>query len=397
MTSDKMEDIKLTREGERVVWVDWMRVIACFMVMVVHSTEPFYLGGDGSLILTRSDAFWAAFFDCFVRCCVPLFLVASSFLQFPLHYSTGEFFRRRAVRVLIPFAIWSVFYALYWGEPVSNFKDLIFNFNYAAGHIWFVYMIVGIYLIMPLLSPWAEKVGKKELQVYLGIWLFTTLIPLIRAWLGGSPTVVYGPTGIPRQALYPLWGEASWNGYGTFYYISGMIGYLLLGLYFRKFVGDLSWKQTLPIAIPLIAGGFAISFGGFIRRVLSAGSFPIEGPVALAVDWETTWCNDTIGVALMTIGTILVLRKITSSGGFYRKVLLPISQASYGMYLCHMVALVLYSGLFRGWLGIGEKGVLGIWTTPLQITLTAVCSFVTVAFFAVQVRRIPKVGKWIMG
>lgn len=392
-----MGAIQSARESGRVVWVDWMRVIACFMVMVVHSTEPFYLGGEGSLILTRADAFWSAFFDCLVRCCVPLFLVASSFLQFPLHYSTGEFFRRRAVRILIPFAIWSVFYALYWGEPVSNFKDLIFNFNYAAGHMWFVYMIVGIYLIMPLLSPWAEKVGKKELQVYLGIWLFTTLIPLIRSWLGGIPTVVYGPTGIPRQALYLLWGEASWNGYGTFYYLSGMIGYLLLGLYFRKFVGNLSWKKTLLVAIPLFVGGFAIAFGGFIRRVLSAGSFPIEGPVALAVNWETTWCNDTLGVAIMTIGTILLLRKITSAGGFYRKVLLPVSQASYGMYLSHMVILVLFSGLFRGWLGIGEAGVLGVWTTPLQIVLTALCTFITVAAMAVLIRRIPKVGKWVMG
>ncbi len=46
----------------REVWLDWLRVAACFMVMVVHATEPFYLGGEGSLILTKADAFWAAFF-----------------------------------------------------------------------------------------------------------------------------------------------------------------------------------------------------------------------------------------------------------------------------------------------------------------------------------------------
>ena len=33
-------------EGNREVWIDWMRIAACFLVMVVHSTEPFYLGGD---------------------------------------------------------------------------------------------------------------------------------------------------------------------------------------------------------------------------------------------------------------------------------------------------------------------------------------------------------------
>lgn len=192
-------------EYKRVIWIDWLRVCACFMVMVVHSTEPFYLGGDGALILTRSDAFWAALFDCLVRCCVPLFVVASSYLQFPLHYGAGEFLRRRAVRILVPFAVWSVFYAFWWGEPVENLKGLLLNFNYAAGHLWFVYMLVGLYLIMPLLSPWAQKVGKKELQIYIAIWLFTTLIPLLRGWLSqGATSLVYGPTGIPRQALYPL-------------------------------------------------------------------------------------------------------------------------------------------------------------------------------------------------
>ena len=236
----------------REIWVDWMRVAACLMVMVVHATEPFYLGGDGSLILTRTDAFWASFFDSLVRCCVPLFLVASGYLQFPLHYPTGEFFRRRAVRILIPFAVWTLVYALVWGKPVQNFKDLLFNFNYAAGHLWFVYMLVGIYLLMPLLSPWAERVGRKELLFYLGIWLFTTLIPLIRDWAGGAPMVIYGPSGLPRQSLWPLWGEASWNAYGVFYYFSGMIGYLLLGLYFRKFAPALSWAGPSPWRFPSI-------------------------------------------------------------------------------------------------------------------------------------------------
>jgi len=64
----------------REVWIDWLRVAACFMVMIVHSTEPFYLGGEGSRILTHSDAVWASFFDSFVRACVPLF---SSFVVVP--------------------------------------------------------------------------------------------------------------------------------------------------------------------------------------------------------------------------------------------------------------------------------------------------------------------------
>ena len=388
----------MTKTDNREIWLDWLRVVACFLVMLTHSTEPFYLGGKGSLILTHSDAVWAAVMDVFSRAAVVMFIIASSYLQFPLHYSTKEFFRKRALRILPPFIIWSIVYALVWGSPVQNFKDLLWNFNYAAGHLWFVYMLIGVYLIMPLLSPWAEKVSKKELQVYLGIWLFTTLLPLLRDWLGGAAPVIYGPSGIPNPAKYPLWGEASWNSYGLFYYISGMVGYLLLGLYFRKFVGEMSWKKTLAIALPLFLGGFVIGVFGFLRRVGADanGVFPVEGLVGLAAIWETTWLNDSIGVAMMAIGWILVLRKIKGEGRFYRSVVLPVSKASYGRYLSHLLVLVYVSAWLRGAFGLGADGTLGIWTTPVQILLTAVISYVLVAIACLGLRKLPKLGKWLV-
>lgn len=388
-----------SKNEQREIWLDWMRVTACFLVMATHSCEPFYLGGEGSLILTRSDAIWMSVLNVFPRACVALFVFASSYLQFPLHYSAGEFFKRRALRILPPFVLWSVVYALAWGEPVQNFKDLLLNFNYAAGHLWFVYMIIGLYLVMPLLSPWAEKVGKRELQVYLGIWLFSTVIPLIRQWAGGAAPVIYGPSGIPNAAKYPLWGEASWNTYGVFYYLSGFVGYLLLGLYFRKFVGRLSWGRTLAIAVPAFLCGFGICCGGFLSRVWADchGVFPIEGPVGLAALWEGPWLNDTLGVALMTVAWVLFFRKIEGGGAFYEKVLVPVSKASYGMYLSHMLLLGVVSAWLRTSLGIGTEGVLGIWTTPVQIFATAALSFAGVALFCVLVQRIPRAGRWIIG
>lgn len=386
-------------DPKREIWLDWLRLVACFLVMLTHSTEPFYLGGEGSLILTHTDAIWSAIMDVLSRAAVVLFVIASSYLQIPLRYSTKEFFRRRAARILPPFIIWTIVYALVWGEPVQNFKDLLWNFNYAAGHLWFVYMLLGIYLVMPLISPWAEKVGKRELRIYIGIWLFTTIIPLIRVWLGGSAPVIYGPSGIPNPAKYPLWGEASWNSYGLFYYVSGMLGYLLLGLYFRKFVGEISWKKTIAIAAPVFLGGFAIGVFGFLRRVAvdSGGVFPVEGPVGLAALWETPWLNDSIGVAMMAIGWILILRKFNGSGRFYQKVILPVSNASYGMYLSHMLVLSVVSARLREMLKLGNDGLLGVWTTPVQILATAIISYLIVGLACVLIRKIPKIGKIIIG
>ena len=118
----------MTREA----WLDFLRVTACFLVMTVHATEPFYLGGDGTLVLSGADAFWVSVFEGLARCCVPLFVIASGYLQLPLKYPAGEFFRRRFVRVVVPMVIWTLVYAFAYGSPASSLKGLLLNFNYAG-------------------------------------------------------------------------------------------------------------------------------------------------------------------------------------------------------------------------------------------------------------------------
>ena len=383
---------------KRESWLDFLRVTACFMVMVIHSTEPFYLGGDGGLILSATDAFWVALFEGLCRCCVPVFLMASAYLQFPLHYSAGEFFKRRAVRILIPMAFWTLVYALVWGPPVENLKGLLLNFNYAAGHLWFVYMLVGIYLIMPLLSPWAEKVSKQELSIYLGIWLFTLLIPFVRELGSGGPApLIQAADGLPSAALFPLWGEASWNPFGTFYYVSGFVGYMLFGLYIKRFIPNTRQKATQGLILFLL--GFTMIVFGLLRRFSDTGdSFPLSTDLACAVAWEVpiTFCS--LFVLCTTLGITLIFRwRCSSEGWFYRNIILPLSKAGYGMYLIHMLVLAQFSGWFRSWLGLGADGVLGAWTTPVQILATALCSFVVVGLVSVLLQRIPRVGKYLMG
>lgn len=385
---------------QREVWVDWLRVFACLLVMVVHSSEPFYLNGYDTMILTDADLLWASAIDSAARMSVPLFVIASAYLLFPLRYSAGQFCRKRAIRILIPFVIWSVIYAVCHGDAWSNLKSLLLNFNFSASHLWFIYMLLGLYIMMPMLSPWAREVGKRELTVYLGIWLLSTTLPIVRDIMTqGHVSFTFGPTFIPRQADYPLWGECSWNANGTFYYISGCIGYLLVGLYLRRFVNDFSWKQVLMRALPLLVIGFAIIEGGFVAKALrlSDGQFPISGDWGATIWMETTWHNDTLGVALMTIGTALMMKKIKADGGVYRRLVMPISKASYGMYLMHLMLLPVISNALRQAMGMGAEGMLGCMTTPVIIMLTAILTFSATALLSLALQRIPVVGKYIVG
>ena len=67
----------------REIWIDWLRVTACFLVMMTHSSEPFYLGGEGSLILTRTDALWVSVLNVLPRACMHCSSLLRAICSFP--------------------------------------------------------------------------------------------------------------------------------------------------------------------------------------------------------------------------------------------------------------------------------------------------------------------------
>ena len=303
--------------------------------------------------------------------------MTSAYLLFPVKKTTGEFFRRRFARIVIPFAVWAALYVGWFGSGPDSWEKLLFNFPDEGGHLWFVPMLLGLYILMPLLSPWAEKVESKELKGWILLWLVTTSFPFLRR-LWGS---LFGEP--PFGAVPYLWGECPWNAFGTFHYASGFVGYVLLGLWFRKFAPRLDLRRALRIAVPVWlagAGVMGIPFFFFAR------SFPVSAPYQSAVVMETSIEYCSTGVALTTFALFLCFRTIDFAGWLYRKVVQPISEASYGMYLLHMFILPTAFTLLRPHL-----------PTPLAILATAAATFSSSAVVAILIRRIPAVGKRLCG
>lgn len=375
-------------EKERVVFLDGLRIAAIFMVMVVHACEQFYFGPEGGLLIkSPGDARWVIGLDSAMRACVPLFVMASAYLLFPVTKPAGTFLLRRLLRVGAPYFLWCCIYTAWnggsWGAMLFNFPLM------TGGHLWFVPMLFGLYLAMPILSPWAERATRRELHGWILLWLFTTTFPFLRlAWgvlFGDGWTHPFGTSdfgGIPF-----LYGECAWNPFGTFHYVSGFFGYMILGLYARKFLPELSWKRTIAAALPLWIAGYAIVFSGFYFRLAKYGaSFPVSAPYAAAVDLETSWEFCSTGVALTVIAYFLLLRKFTANGNFYRFVVRPLSDASYGVYLVHILVLVPLCAALSPHVGTG-----------VAIIGTAAGTFVISTVLVSAVRRIPKIGKWLVG
>jgi surface polysaccharide O-acyltransferase-like enzyme len=299
--------------------LDVLRVIAIYMVIQIHTGEFYYIGKDGT-VLPGTDPYWVGWYNSLFRSCVPLFVMISGFFLFPVK-DTNKFFSKRLSRVVIPFVIWCILYAFYqliigqvdFSTAFLNILKIPVNFGTDVGHLWYVYMLIGIYLFAPVISPWIETSSEKLIRLYLVLWTIALTVPYI-------------------HLIFPaLLGEAYWNKTPLLYYFSGFLGYAVLGYYIKRFFLSPSNWQYVAGAL-LIVAGYTITAVGFIQRLPAA-------PDVVAL--ELTWGFETINVAMITVGLFLIIKniRITNPASALNNLLLDISKKSYGIYLAHIMVL----------------------------------------------------------
>ena len=358
-----------TKARENIAWIDLLRIIACFLVVLAHCCDPFvaHFNADYAKFLTGCGIGSA------VRCCVPLFAMMSGVLLFPVKGTLGQFYGKRLGRLLVPLVFWSLalplMYYVYFqlagpsaspsvdmstfigGMTLQKMYTFIFNFNYDTTPLWYLYMLVGVYLIIPIFSAWLQQASQKEIKLFLGVWAITLFLPYIKMLapiLGYSGN--YGHMG--------LYGECDWNIYGSFYYVSGFIGYLVLAHYLVKYPLDWSWRKIAMIGIPMWLVGYAVTFGGF---VLMNEQFP--GNYAYL---EILWWFSGINVFMMTFPIFITIQKIPLKPTPW---LSRAASMTFGIYLCHFVFVQMGYDLYSH---ILPESV----PTAVRILLNAVTVFV---------------------
>ena len=70
---------------QRITFLDYVRTIACFLVMLVHACEFYYTEFyPTTIIADESTRLWVSIYDGFSRMSVPLFMIVSAFLLAPM-------------------------------------------------------------------------------------------------------------------------------------------------------------------------------------------------------------------------------------------------------------------------------------------------------------------------
>ena len=388
--------IQISISDNRIVWLDVIRCVAMIMVIGVHCIDPFYISPTMRAIPEYTH--WAAIYGSLLRPSVPLFVMMTGLLLLPVKKQPlGKFYKKRIYRVLFPFLIWSVLYSMFpWvtgvlGLPkeiigdffcytqgqesqslIDSLKDVAmipFNFSHKENHMWYIYLLIGLYLYMPFFSAWIENADRKTKRAFLLIWIISLFIPYLKEYVANC---------LFERSGY-VFGTDTWNEFGLFYYFAGFNGYLLLGHYVKK-GNDWSLMKTFILCILMFAVGYYITYTGF--------STTASNPNATETEMELFFTFCSPNVLLMTLATFLLLQKVVITNSTVIKVLANMTQCGFGIYMVHYFVV----GPF--FLLIGPSSL----PIPLQVPLMAICIFLcSWAFTALIYKLMPRKAVWFMG
>ena len=203
---------------QNITWINNLRLIAMFAVVILHTASPLLFYHKGN---PMQDWLIADIYNALVRFAVPVFVMITGALLLHRDYELGDFLKKRLGRLILPFLFWSTVYILYrcYNEEFvftdniwANIKLILLQFQTGAYyHLWYVYLLIGLYLFIPILGKFVRQASEKELLYFLCIWFLTVLIS--KPYLSSFDTAI------------------------DLHNFTGYVGYLVLGYYltYKKF------------------------------------------------------------------------------------------------------------------------------------------------------------------
>ena len=233
----------------RLAYADLLRFLATLAVIVLH-TSIYWL--DKTAVGSSS---WAVLvtYDALMRWCVPMFVMLSgAFLLDPKKsVRLRDIFLKYILRILVALVAWGIFYALLeygftgWSSVWSGIGSALHHVLWADPryHLWFLYMMIGLYLVTPILRAFVRGASRGTLHwFFLLTFLFACLLPTL-------------------QALFPgrLAGVTAWTDRFDIHLVLGYVGYYVAGYYLKNYT--LNRPAEFMIYILGILGAVAAVWG----------------------------------------------------------------------------------------------------------------------------------------
>lgn len=168
-------DFKFILPENRIFYLDQLRVLAIVMVIMVHVSTLFFndIGSFNGFLASMARTISHAIG-------VPLFFMVSGVLLLGRDYKITEFIKKRFTRVLIPFIFWMVLFIVAVlivkdpAQPLELAKQIILA-DGVGKYFWFIYALLGCYLVIPIVNPFIEKYKLKGVEYFLILYIITTI------------------------------------------------------------------------------------------------------------------------------------------------------------------------------------------------------------------------------
>jgi len=269
------------------------------------------------------------------------------------------FFKKRLARIALPFIFWGAVYFAW--RFFANKEALSLNSigqGILAGpyyHFWFLYMLVGLYLITPILRVIVGHANWKVIRYFFVLWfLGTAIVPLLR--LTGT------------YSLDP-----------NVFVLTGWIGYFLLGTYLPKMK-----IRPLFLYIFMILGFAWTMIGTYIVTAAIGGTLGLFFYDYLT--FNVILASAALFLLLLTISP----RHFETRSSPVNRLLHQISVNTLAIYLFHVMIL---ESLQRGYFGF--KISVTTMNPAFEIPLITALTFAISLGLVYLLKRIPYLRKLI--
>lgn len=177
-------------EKKRVFYLDALKILACFAVIMIHVTAENWYTDDMS-------AYWLVnnTYNAFAKWSVPLFVMASGALLLARYIPLKKLFTRYIFKMLVLVFVWGMAYWCFAARSVSpdvlldSLKKVLSGKVYS--HLWYLFMLVGLYLITPLIRGFVKS-AERAVVLYSIALLFAiqVILPYFTAEIAALGTLV---------------------------------------------------------------------------------------------------------------------------------------------------------------------------------------------------------------
>lgn len=304
-------EAEVARE-DRVLYLDILRILATFFVIMLHVSSQHWYENYFSHEWNVFNAY-----NSISRWGVPVFVMISGSLFLSRELTTRRLYTKYIARIVTAFVTWSALYSFVYNIPgKKGFASFVADFLKGYYHMWFLFMIVGLYMIVPFLRRIVASEALTKYYLALGL-VFAFLIPQLNAVLSlFSPALGAFFTNIMEK----------WE----LHFVLGFSTYFVLGFYLR----------SRPIGRRAMTAILLLGIAGFVSTALLSRLALQHTDEADAVFHS----SNSVNVFLEALSVFVGCRALFQNRTFGKKtgaVIQALSKYSFGAYLVHVMIITI--------------------------------------------------------